>query len=50
MRHSETANSDIKTAKNFTGVFKKLGNSETYLPQQVFNCDEMGLFRKKMLK
>ncbi|XP_053719550.1 tigger transposable element-derived protein 1-like [Synchiropus splendidus] len=32
----------------FAAEFKRLVDSEGYLPQQVFNCDEMGLFWKRM--
>lgn len=50
VRHGEAASSDTKAAENFIGDFKKLIDSEGYLPQQVFNCDETGLFWKKMPK
>ncbi|GBN95876.1 Tigger transposable element-derived protein 1 [Araneus ventricosus] len=49
-RPAASAGSDTKAAANFIGDFKKLVNSEGYLPQQVFNCDETGLFWKKMPK
>ncbi|GBM13142.1 Tigger transposable element-derived protein 1 [Araneus ventricosus] len=48
VRHGAVAISDTKAAENFIGDFKKLVNSECYLPQQVFNCDETGFFWKKM--
>lgn len=48
VRHGEAASSDTKATENFIGDFKKLIDSEGYLPQQVFNCDETGLFWKKM--
>ncbi|PNF40558.1 hypothetical protein B7P43_G07603 [Cryptotermes secundus] len=50
VRHSEAASSDTKAAENFISDFKKLVDSEGYLPQQDFNCDETGLFWKKMPK
>ncbi|XP_043263000.1 tigger transposable element-derived protein 1-like [Colletes gigas] len=50
VRHGEAASSDTKAAENFIADFKKLEDSEGYLPQQVFNCDETGLFWKKMPK
>lgn len=50
VRHGETASSDTKAAENFIGDFKKLVDFEGYLPQQVFNCDETGLFWKKKPK
>ncbi|PNF40758.1 hypothetical protein B7P43_G17809 [Cryptotermes secundus] len=50
VRHGEAASSDTKAAEKFIGDFKKLIDSEGYLPQQVFNCDETGLFWKNMLK
>lgn len=50
MRHGEAASSDKKAAENYVSDFKKLLISEGYLPQQIFNCDETGLFWKKMPK
>lgn len=49
-RHGEAASSDAKAAEAFTAEFQKLIVTECYLPQQVFNCDETGLFWKKMPK
>ncbi|UYV71872.1 hypothetical protein LAZ67_9000820 [Cordylochernes scorpioides] len=49
-RHGEGASSDAKAAETFTAEFEKLVVTECYLPQQVFNCDETGLFWKKMPK
>ncbi|UYV61092.1 hypothetical protein LAZ67_1003374 [Cordylochernes scorpioides] len=49
-RHGEGASSDAKAAETFTAEFEKLVVTECYLPQQVFNCYETGLFRKKMPK
>uniref|UniRef100_A0A8C5PXM0 HTH CENPB-type domain-containing protein n=1 Tax=Leptobrachium leishanense TaxID=445787 RepID=A0A8C5PXM0_9ANUR len=50
VRHREAASSDTKAAEAFAAEFHKLMVSECYLPQQVFNCDETGLFWKKMPK
>ncbi|PNF20637.1 hypothetical protein B7P43_G04263 [Cryptotermes secundus] len=50
VRHGEAVSSDTKAAENSISDFKKLVDSEGYLPQQVFNCDETGLFLKKMPK
>ncbi|UYV84264.1 hypothetical protein LAZ67_X001696 [Cordylochernes scorpioides] len=49
-RHGEGASSDAKAAETFTAEFEKLVVTECYLPQQVFNCDETGLFWKKIPK
>ncbi|UYV79264.1 hypothetical protein LAZ67_17001849 [Cordylochernes scorpioides] len=49
-RHGEGASSDAKAAETFTAEVEKLVVTECYLPQQVFNCDETGLFWKKMPK
>lgn len=50
VRHGEAASSDAKAAEKFAAEFQKLMVSDFYLPQQVFNCDETGLFWKKMPK
>jgi hypothetical protein len=50
VRHGEAASSDAKAAEAFVAEFQKLMVYECYLPQQVFNCDETGLFWKKMPK
>ena len=41
---------DAKAAEVFATEFQKLTASECYLPEQVFNCDETGLFLKEMPK
>ncbi|GFS40886.1 PAN2-PAN3 deadenylation complex catalytic subunit PAN2 [Nephila pilipes] len=46
--HGEASSEDIQAAENFIKIFEKLISEEGYLPQQVFNCDETGLFWKKM--
>ena len=48
IRHGEAASADQAAADEFKIEFKRLVDSEGYLPQQVFNCDETGLFWKKM--
>ena len=50
IRHGEASSADIKAAENFIKVFEQLVSDEGYLPNQVFNCDETGLFWKKMPK
>ena len=47
-RHGEAANHDHDAAKAFKLDFAKFIKEEDCLPQQVFNCDEAGLFWKKM--
>ncbi|XP_028668446.1 tigger transposable element-derived protein 1-like [Erpetoichthys calabaricus] len=48
IRHGEAANSDKAGAEKFILEFKKIIEEESYVPQQVFNADETGLFWKKM--
>ena len=48
VRHGEAASSDVQAAKDFITTFGELIEAEGYIPQQVFNCDETGLFWKKM--
>ncbi|XP_035222614.1 tigger transposable element-derived protein 1-like [Stegodyphus dumicola] len=48
VRHGEAASADEKVAQEFIEAFKMLILDEGYIPQQVFNCDETGLFWKKM--
>ncbi|GFT76687.1 tigger transposable element-derived protein 1 [Nephila pilipes] len=48
IRHGEASSGDIMAAENFIKVFEKLISEEGYLPQKMFNCDETGLFCKKM--
>lgn len=50
IRHGEAASSNEKEAEAFKVEFDKIIKEEDYVPQQVFNCDETGLFRKKMPK
>ncbi|GBM22811.1 Tigger transposable element-derived protein 1 [Araneus ventricosus] len=48
VRHGEAASSDVKAAENYLKTFSELIEANGYIPQQVFNCDETGLFWKKM--
>ena len=48
VRHGEAASSDVKAAEDYLKTFAKMIAAEGYIPQQVFNCDETGLFWKKM--
>ncbi|KAM9457775.1 tigger transposable element-derived protein 1-like isoform 1-T1 [Clarias gariepinus] len=50
LKNREAENVDAEAADVFAEEFEKLMNSECYLPQQVFNCDETELFWKKMPK
>ena len=48
VRHGEAASSDKAAADKYKVEFKQCVNAEQYVPQQVFNMDETGLFWKKM--
>ncbi|XP_019716745.1 tigger transposable element-derived protein 1-like [Hippocampus comes] len=48
VRHGEASSADHKAADEFVQKFKQLVIDEGYVAQQVFNCDETGLFWKKM--
>lgn len=48
IRHGEAASSNKEAAEKFVIEFSDFVKAEGYLPQQVFNCDETGLFWKKM--
>ena len=48
VRYGEAASSDTRAAKEFVKEFSSLIAEEGYVSQQVFNCDEAGLFWKKM--
>nr|XP_053647227.1 tigger transposable element-derived protein 1-like isoform X3 [Cherax quadricarinatus] len=49
-RHGKTASLDKRGAEEFVDGFKEYVKAEGFLPKQVFNCDETGLFWKKMPK
>ena len=44
----ESALADAKAASAFSEELKKLTEENGYLPEQIFSCDEMGLFWKEM--
>ena len=46
----EHASIDHKVAKMFPAQLMQLSQEKGYLPEQVFNADETGLFWKKMSK
>ncbi|UYV84168.1 hypothetical protein LAZ67_X001410 [Cordylochernes scorpioides] len=48
VRHGEAASSDMKAAEDYIKTFADLIKAQGYISQQVFNCDETGLFWKKM--
>ncbi|XP_067944893.1 tigger transposable element-derived protein 1-like [Watersipora subatra] len=48
IRLKEAASSNKKEADHFLKKFEELISNEGYIPQQVFNCDETGLFWKKL--
>lgn len=48
VRHGEAASSDVNAAEAYIKTFSELIEAKGYIPQQVFNCDETGLFWKKM--
>ncbi|XP_010614848.1 tigger transposable element-derived protein 1-like [Fukomys damarensis] len=50
VRHREAVSLNAKAAEAFATEFQKLMVSECYLPEQVFNCSETGLFWKKIPK
>ncbi|XP_023242082.1 tigger transposable element-derived protein 2-like [Centruroides sculpturatus] len=47
IRHGEASSSDEKAAKAFVDEFAEFLKSEGYVWNQVFNCDETGLFQKR---
>ncbi|XP_061126126.1 tigger transposable element-derived protein 1-like [Syngnathus typhle] len=50
VRKKDTLRADKEGAKKFVEGFQAFVRSGGFLPQQVFNCDETGLFWKKMPK
>ena len=48
VRHGEAASSNKEEAEKFVVEFSDMIKTEGFLPQQVFNADETGLFWKKM--
>ena len=47
-RHGEAASADQAAAEKYVAEFDRFVTDEEFVPQQVFNCDETGLFWKKM--
>jgi hypothetical protein len=47
IRHEEAASSNKDAAEKFVEKFKDFVDREGFIPEQVFNCDETGLFWKK---
>ncbi|XP_059558184.1 tigger transposable element-derived protein 1-like isoform X1 [Myotis daubentonii] len=50
VRHGESDSTNKVAADNFVTEFQEFIEAEGFVPQQVFNCDETGLFWKKMPK
>ncbi|GFS73947.1 tigger transposable element-derived protein 1 [Nephila pilipes] len=48
VKHGEAASSYMKAAEDYIKTFSDLIKAQGYISQQVFNCDETGLFWKKM--
>lgn len=47
---SESASKDKAVAEKFPKTLKEIIDKEGYTPQQIFNIDKAGLFRKKCHK
>ena len=47
-RHGEMGSADTEAAEHFKTTFAKYIADEGYVPEQVFNADETGLFYKKV--
>ncbi|XP_071056893.1 tigger transposable element-derived protein 1-like [Onthophagus taurus] len=48
VRHGEAASANREEAERFKIEFAKFVEDNGFLPQQIFNCDETGLFWKKL--
>ena len=48
VRHGEAASANKVAAKSYVAQMKEYVEAEGFVPKQVFNCDEIGLFWKKM--
>ena len=46
--HGEAASADTEAAQKYPEIFNQLIKEKGFKPEQVFNMDETGLFRKKM--
>ena len=47
VRHGEATSSNNEATKNYFDEFCDFVDAGDYVPQQVFGCDETGIFRKK---
>ena len=47
VRYGEAASSNKDAAEKFVVKFKDFADREGFIPEQVFNCDETGLFWKR---
>jgi len=50
VRHGEAASSNKDAAEKFVEKFKNFVDREGFISEQIFNCDETGLFWKKCKK
>ena len=50
VRHGEAVSANQKAAEEFVQDFSDCIKANGFIPQQVFNCDETGLFWKKNTK
>jgi len=48
VRHGEAVSANQKAAEEFVQDFSDYVKANGFIPQQVFNCDETGLFWEKM--
>ncbi|GFW98180.1 tigger transposable element-derived protein 1 [Trichonephila clavipes] len=48
LMHGESASADKKAADKYCLKFQEFIETEGYCPQQIFNCDETGLFWKRV--
>ncbi|GLV39303.1 hypothetical protein CBL_13837 [Carabus blaptoides fortunei] len=46
--HGKAGSADLRAAEDYLKTFVKIIAAEGHIPQQVFTCDETGLFWKKM--
>jgi hypothetical protein len=46
--HGESASADKEEVEKFCRKFQEFIKREEYRPEQIFNCDETGLFWKRM--
>ncbi|GFQ88544.1 tigger transposable element-derived protein 1 [Trichonephila clavata] len=48
LMHGESASADKEAAVKYCLKFQEFIEAEVYRPQQIFNCDETGLFWKRI--